>query len=1096
VAYSRLLRYLIFFAAAIAIVLISGCGATSVSSPTLSATADRQLRPNATSLDFGSTTVGVTSTLTCTLTASGNSVSISQVSVAGSGFAVSGITLPTVLSTGQSATITVSIDPQAAGSMSGTLNIISNAANSPNVITLAAVANAPSLPILSLNPASVNFGSVVVGTSSSRSVAITNTGNASMTLSQLNVTGSGYSASGLNLPLALAAGASASFTLNFAPAATGAANGTVSFAGNASNLPTSMALTGSGSAAPVAQLTPNPASLSFGSVTVGSSGTQSVSISNTGNVSVSISQITASGTGFAVNGVSLPLTLNPGQTSTYTAQFTPTVAGADSGQISFVSNAGNSPNVVNLSGTAIAASAPQLSISPTSASFGNVNVGSSATKSVAISNTGNATLNISQITVAGSGFTGSGITLPLVLTPGQSANYTVQFAPASAGSASGQVSFSDNAATNPTVSLSGTGVTPPTPQLSVSPASLSFGNVTVGSGATKSTTITNSGGADLSISQITTSGAGFSGSGITLPLTLTPGQSATYTVQFAPPSAGGDSGQVSFTSNASSNPTVALSGTGVATTLSASPGSLNFGNVVTGSSVTLSETVSASGGSVTVSAANASGTGYSISGLTLPLTLSAGQSKTFSVVFSPSTTGSFSGTLTVTSNANTGASPVSLSGTGVTTSSGPICGHIDDKQVHLPSNWAGFTPPATGQSYVDPVFGCTVKRITNGSAEETLWDGLAPSLMNFYSTLAAMSASDTLLFIYDNGGYWRIRDINGNIVVPRTSMPSINGHPVWDASNGSVFYYTSFDNVLYKGTVSGSSVVSTGLHTFSEYSAIVSPDAGDLSQDGDHIGLVGLNSNGSMDIFVWQLSTQSKTSRYTTACTASGLGGQPGCLHKLQLTADNRLSIEFVNDGGGTEQGLRLWNGSSLIGLQNNTSHYDTGYDLNGNSIFISQNNSYSLPGLNNNCGDGWGMDVRQINNLMSSVCLIDLQPYWHVSYRGSSSQPWIALSFFDTRNPGPEWFNTNGSYQAPSSSTWQLYEDELILAKVDASATYRLAHARSRTMESYWAQPHASISRDGKYVVFTSNMAFPNGCPSNMHVAGDCSDVYLIQVH
>jgi hypothetical protein len=140
-------------------------------------------------------------------------------------------------------------------------------------------------------------------------------------------------------------------------------------------------------------------------------------------------------------------------------------------------------------------------------------------------------------------------------------------------------------------------------------------------------------------------------------------------------------------------------------------------------------------------------------------------------------------------------------------------------------------------------------------------------------------------------------------------------------------------------------------------------------------------------------------------------------------------------------------------------------------------------------------MDVRQLNNLQSSVCLIDYQPYWHISYRGSASQPWIALSFFDSRTPGPEFFSSNGNYQTPSATSWQLYEDEIILAKVDGSAIYRLAQARSRSMESYWAQPHGSISRDGKYVIFTSNMAYPNGCPANMHVSGDCSDVYLIQV-
>jgi hypothetical protein len=391
-----------------------------------------------------------------------------------------------------------------------------------------------------------------------------------------------------------------------------------------------------------------------------------------------------------------------------------------------------------------------------------------------------------------------------------------------------------------------------------------------------------------------------------------------------------------------------------------------------------------------------------------------------------------------------------------TLAAGTFCGQLNDGLLHIPPNWDTFTPPATGQSYVDPAFGCTVKRITNGSVEEALWDGKAPSLMNFYSTLTAMNASDTLLLITDNGGLWRIRDTNGTIVVPMANMPNFNGHPVWDGSDGNVFYYTTSDNTLYKGTIAGNAVNSTALHTFSEYSGIVSPDAGDLSQDGDHIGLVGLNANNTMDIFVWSLSQQAKTSVYTTACTASGLGGQPGCLHKMQLSADNRLTIEFNNDGSGTEQGLRLWNGTALVHMQDHTSHYDTGYDLNGNSVFSSQNNSYSLPGLSNNCLDGWGMDVRQLNNLQSSVCLIDYQPYWHISYRGSASQPWIALSFFDIRTPGPEFFTSNGNYQTPSATSWQLYEDEIILAKVDSSAIYRLlvravwrATGRSRMVPS-----------------------------------------------
>jgi len=530
--------------------------------------------------------------------------------------------------------------------------------------------------------------------------------------------------------------------------------------------------------------------------------------------------------------------------------------------------------------------------------------------------------------------------------------------------------------------------------------------------------------------------------------------------------------------------------------LTASPTSVSFGNVNLGSTGTQLVTLANTGNAnATISQVTPSGTGFSGSGITVPLTLTPGQSAIYTATFTPASTGSLSGQVSFLSNALNSPATVSLSGTGVTTASGPTCGQLNDALVHLPANWASFTAPARGQTYVDPVFGCSVKRITNGSVEEALWDGKAPSLMNFYSTLSAINASDTLLLITDNGGLWRIRDTNGTIVVPMANMPNFNGHPVWDAADGNVFYYTSSDNTLYKGTISGNLVNSTALHTFTEYSGIVSPDAGDLSQDGDHIGLVGLNPNSTMDIFVWSLSLQTKTSKYTTVCTASGLGGQPGCLHKMQLSADNRLTIEFNNDGSGTEQGLRLWTGSTLVHLQDKTSHYDTGFDLNGNPIFSGNDNSVTLPGISSPCANQWSLEVRQINNIQSAICLLENPPSWHISYRGSASQPWLAISFFDTRTPGPEFFTSNGNYQTPTTSNWQLYEDEIILAKVDGSKVYRLAHARSRSLESYWAQPHASMSRDGKYVIFTSNMAFPNGCPANMHVAGDCSDVYLIKI-
>ena len=633
---------------------------------------------------------------------------------------------------------------------------------------------------------------------------------------------------------------------------------------------------------------------------------------------------------------------------------------------------------------------------------------------------------------------------------------------------------------------------------------VSFGAVNAGSSSMNVVTLVNNGTASTTINQVTVSGAGFTATGITTPYTLPVGGTVNLSITFAPSAVTSYSGTVTIASNAPNSPlSIALAGTGTQAPqaqLSTNPATENFGNINVGSTAAQTIALTNNGNaSATITQVSATGTGFSVSGLSTPYTLAAGAKTSFKVSFSPSAVETYSGSVAVTSNASNSPTAVSLSGIGVTatSASAPICGQVNDKQVHLPPNWTSFAPPASGQSYIDPVFGCTVKRLTNSAVDESAWDGTHLSFAHYYSTFTAMNASDTMLFIVSNDGGWRIKDTNGNMVVSESNVPALEGHPVWDATNGDVFYYTH-DTALYSGTINGSSVTTKVLHSFTEYSGVTSPDSADLSQDGDHIALVGQNGNNTMDVFVWSLSQQAKTSKYTTACTISGSvtsTPQPGCLHKIQLTPNNLLSIQFNNDGSGTEQGVRLWNGSTLIHLENATNHYDTGLDLNGNPVFIAVSNSTTLSGLTNPCSSAWGMDVRQISNFQSSICLLDNQPYWHVSYRGSSSQPWTAISFFDYRTPGPEFFNSDSNYRPPTSSNWQLYEDEIVVAKVDASAVYRLAHARSRSMESYWAEPRAAISRDGKYVVFTSDMANPNGCPANMHVANECSDVYLIKV-
>jgi len=205
-----------------------------------------------------------------------------------------------------------------------------------------------------------------------------------------------------------------------------------------------------------------------------------------------------------------------------------------------------------------------------------------------------------------------------------------------------------------------------TSQLSASPSSNNFGSVQVGNSTTQSETLTNSGGSDIIASQATVGGSGFSVSGLNPPLTLTPGQSFTFAAVFAPASTGSASGSISVVSNASNSPlTISLSGIGTtAGQLGVSPGTLNFGSVVVGTTESMTATLNATGSSVTVSSAIVGTSEFTLGGLSFPFTLATGQSAPFTVTFTPQSSGTASDSVTFASDAANSTLLEALTGSG------------------------------------------------------------------------------------------------------------------------------------------------------------------------------------------------------------------------------------------------------------------------------------------------------------------------------------------------------------------------------------------------------------------------------------------------
>jgi hypothetical protein len=213
-----------------------------------------------------------------------------------------------------------------------------------------------------------------------------------------------------------------------------------------------------------AGLSASPASLNFGSVSVNTTTSAStIRLTNSGHQSITILQASASLPEFALTGPSLPTTVAVGNSATFQASFRPDSAKTFSGSLSFtLDRTSGGMKTISVTGTGAGSTSTtsQLAVSPTGASFA-VNVGSSQSQQVTVTSTGAATLSITQANVTGTGFSVSGLTLPLNLPPGQSSSFKVTFSPTAVGSDTGSVLLASNTPSSPTrIALTGVAVQP------------------------------------------------------------------------------------------------------------------------------------------------------------------------------------------------------------------------------------------------------------------------------------------------------------------------------------------------------------------------------------------------------------------------------------------------------------------------------------------------------------------------------------------------------------------------------------------------------------------------------------------------------------
>lgn len=228
-----------------------------------------------------------------------------------------------------------------------------------------------------------------------------------------------------------------------------------------------------------------------------------------------------------------------------------------------------------------------------------------------------------------------------------------------------------------------------TAQLTCTPSSVRFGNVLLGQSETQVLSLTNSGPTTVTVSTVKLGGTEFRASGFPLPLILPAGQSVALQVTFSPTTTAWTGAVATFTSNASNSVLkVQLAGEGATSeSLGASPSSVSFGQVAVGGSSTRSVVVTnLRSYKVKISAFQATGSGFSVTGPALPITLNSGQSITLYSTFAPQSAGTSGGSVFV----SVPGLNVPLSGMGMITTVGQL------SVAPAPLNFGDVTVGTTG----------------------------------------------------------------------------------------------------------------------------------------------------------------------------------------------------------------------------------------------------------------------------------------------------------------------------------------------------------------------------------------------------------------
>ncbi|MDQ2840820.1 MAG: choice-of-anchor D domain-containing protein, partial [Acidobacteriota bacterium] len=270
-----------------------------------------------------------------------------------------------VVPVSSSCPIAIQFVPTRAGVVSGDLLLTTNAENNSSTtqaVVLSGTGAVGAVPQVTLSSTTLAFGNQAVGTASAtKTVTITNTGSAPLSLNGISVSGpnTGEFPFTFTCPFSIAPGANCSIPVAFAPIGSGPRSASLTVP-STTGLQT-IVFTGAGLGTP--QVSVSPGVIQFGSRSIGgTAAVQTITLSNTGSGNLTLTGVVVSGAGSSdfVETKTCGATLAPNANCTISISFSPHVAGLRTANLTITDNASASTQTLLCTGSGVVRSSPAV----------------------------------------------------------------------------------------------------------------------------------------------------------------------------------------------------------------------------------------------------------------------------------------------------------------------------------------------------------------------------------------------------------------------------------------------------------------------------------------------------------------------------------------------------------------------------------------------------------------------------------------------------------------------------------------------------------------------------------------------------------------